>query len=125
MLLLVMKPVWKISSCQLVLPVQSVKLNSGLPSFFNCSLYNVLKPSASTMAILSVMALKPNDPLIFTRVWPSLAFFVVIMMTPLAPRTPKMASEDGSFRISMDSISCGFRKLMLSLNRPSTTYRGL
>ena len=61
----------------------------------------------------------------FTSVCPSLAFLVVMMMTPFAPRTPKMASDDGSFRISIDSISSGLRKLMLSLNNPSTTYNGL
>ena len=55
----------------------------------------------------------------------SLAFLVVMIMTPFAPRTPKMASDDGSFRISIDSISSGLRKLMLSLNNPSTTYNGL
>ena len=59
--------------------------------------------------------------LILTRVCPSFAFLVVMIITPLAPRTPKMASDDGSFSISMDSMSCGFRKLMLSLNSPSTT----
>ena len=31
----------------------------------------------------------------------------------------------GSIRISMDSMSSGFRKLMLSLNNPSTMYSGL
>ena len=121
MLLLVMNPVWKISSCQLVFPVQSEKLYSGLPSFLNCSLYSSLNPSASVSAILSVTDLKPNEPLILTRVCPSFAFLVVMIITPLAPRTPKMASDDGSFSISMDSMSCGFRKLMLSLNSPSTT----
>ena len=60
-----------------------------------------------------------------TRVCPSLAFLVVMMMTPFAPRTPKIASDDGSFRISIDSMSSGLRKLILSLNSPSTTYNGL
>ena len=45
-------------------------------------------------------------------------------ITPFAPRTPKMANEEGSLRTSIDSISAGFKKLILSLKIPSTTYRG-
>ena len=56
---------------------------------------------------------------------PSTGRLVVTKITPLAPRTPNMASEEGSFNTSIDSMSSGFRKLMLSLNRPSTTYSGL
>ena len=38
---------------------------------------------------------------------PCLPFFVVIIMTPLAPREPYMAVADASFNILMDSISPG------------------
>ena len=91
----------------------------------SCSLYNSRNCDPFTSFTLSTTFLKPKEVFIFTSVCPSLAFLVVMIITPLAPRTPKIASEDGSFRISMDSISSGLRKLMLSLNSPSTIYKGL
>ena len=91
----------------------------------SCSLYSSLNCEPFTSFTLSTTFLKPKEVLILTSVCPSLAFFVVMMMTPFAPRTPKIARDDGSFRISIDSMSSGFRKLMLSLNNPSTMYSGL
>ena len=125
MLLFVIKPVWKISSCQSVFAVHGVKSKRGVSSLVSCSLYNSLNCPASTMAILSTTDFHPKEVLMFTLVCPSFAFLVVIMITPFAPRTPKIANDDGSFRISIDSISSGFRKLMLSLKSPSTMYKGL
>ena len=55
---------------------------------------------------------------------PALAFLDEIIITPLAPRTPKIANEEGSFNTSIDSISLGLIKLILSVNIPSTTYNG-
>ncbi|MNQ72167.1 hypothetical protein D3C85_868640 [compost metagenome] len=57
-------------------------------------------------------------------IFPSFAFLEVIIITPLAPRTPKIANDDGSFKTSIDSISLGLIKLILSVNIPSTTYSG-
>ena len=125
MLLFVTNPVWNISSCQFVSAFHVEKSNAGLPWFFNCSLYNSLNWSAFTMSILSTTFFQPKEVLIFTSVCPSFARLVVTMITPFAPRTPKIAREDGSFRISIDSISEGFRKLILSLKRPSTIYKGV
>ena len=124
-LLLVMNPFWKISSCQSVLAFQLLKSKRAVSSLVSCSLYNSLNWSALVIAILSTTDFQPKDVLIFTLVCPSFAFLVVIMITPFAPRTPNMANEDGSFNTSIDSISSGLRKLILSLKSPSTIYKGL
>ena len=91
----------------------------------SCSLYSSLNCGPLTNFTLSTTFLKPKEVFILTKVCPSFAFLVVMMITPFAPRTPKMARDDGSFRISIDSISSGLRKLILSLNKPSTMYSGL
>ncbi|MNI33887.1 hypothetical protein D3C73_878550 [compost metagenome] len=66
-------------------------------------------------------------------------FFVVINITPCAPRAPYIAEEAASFNTSTEAISCGFKfdKLKLapvsvgdigfpiaSITNPSTTING-
>lgn len=46
-----------------------------------------------------------------TTVCPSLARLVLMMITPLASRTPKIASDEGAFNISIVSIFADFRIL--------------
>jgi len=48
---------------------------------------------------------------------------VVIRTTPLDARDPKMAAAEASFRISMLSISSGFRSLMASMFWPPNPPR--
>ena len=60
-----------------------------------------------------------------TSAWPGRPFFVVIMMTPLAPRAPYRALDAASLRTVIDSISPGAIVFMLpSYGTPSTTIRG-
>ena len=47
-------------------------------------------------------------------------FFVVIRMTPMAPREPYIADEAASFNTSIDSISWGAMLFRLKLDVPST-----
>src|SRR5690606_17738160 len=54
--------------------------------------------------------------------FPILPFFVVIMITPFAPREPYIAVAEASFRISIDSTSSGAGGVLPG--KPSTTYRG-
>ena len=58
------------------------------------------------------------------EVCPALGFMVVINTTPFAPLEPYMDVDAASFNISMDFTSEGFKKLMLSIYIPSTTYNG-
>ena len=70
------------------------------------------------------MFFTPSEELTLTETLPDSPLLVVTMITPFAPLTPKIASDDGSFRTSIDSISDGFTKLILSLKIPSTIYNG-
>ena len=51
-------------------------------------------------------------------------FFVVIRITPFAPRTPYMEA-DASLRTSTDETNCGSMFEMSLVSRPSTRMSGL
>src|SRR5574344_976406 len=55
---------------------------------------------------------------------PFLPFFVVMSITPLAPRAPYMAAAEASLRICIDSISVGLIWLTSLTIIPSSTYKG-
>src|SRR5690606_34497233 len=95
------------------------------PSFANLSSYNSLNSEASAISGTFTTFLNPRVELKLIVNFPALAFLVVTIITPLAPLTPKMAKDEASFRISIDSISLGLTKLISSAKIPSTTYKGL
>ncbi len=60
----------------------------------------------------------------FTEGFPILPRFVLIRITPFAPRTPYTALADASFSMENDSISAG-SILFRSRSMPSTRTKGL
>src|SRR3546814_3306581 len=58
-------------------------------------------------------------------VLPFSPLLVVIRMTPLAPRTPKTAVADASFRIDIDATSLASIVRILSRGTPSIKTSGL
>ena len=101
-----MAPLFFIWSIQSVFPLNKLyEAYGGWPSLTKRSSSNVLNKLASAKSGLPVIYFTPVELENVTFNLPSFAFLVVTSITPLAPLTPNMAREDGSFNSSMDSMS--------------------
>lgn len=102
---------YRVSSCQSVSAFQLLQLNGSTSQLTRCSLQHSLNSTALVRLIRSPMCLKPAEAFRLTTVYPSLARLGLMMITPLTPRTPKIASDEGAFNTSIVSIFADFRIL--------------
>lgn len=58
-------------------------------------------------------------------IYPSLTFFIMVVVAPFTPQAPGVTESSKSFEVSVSSVSSKFEGLVLSLGGPSAVCDNL